>query len=237
MKKENFLGIQVAPLTYEEILTDIDKRMQAGEQSTLIAVNPEKIIASQKDAALKELINQATYQIPDGIGVVLASKLRNGAITSRVTGIEMMGRLNEHAATMGYKVFLYGAAEDVVVKAKAALESKYSGLNIVGYENGYYKDDIALVKRINESQADILFVALGSPRQELWMYKHMSTLNVKVFQGVGGSFDVLAGKVKRAPEMYQKLGLEWLYRLMKEPQRFKRQLALPKFLVKVIFKL
>ncbi|MBO9131018.1 WecB/TagA/CpsF family glycosyltransferase [Bacillus sp. 165] len=236
MKKESYLGVQVSPLNYEEILADIDKRIKAGEQSTLIAVNPEKIITAQKDSTLRELINNATYQIPDGIGVVLASKLKGGSITTRVTGIEMMERLNGHAAKKGYKVFLYGAAEEVVTQAKEALEKKYPGLSIVGYENGYIQDNEDLVHKINQSQADILFIAMGSPRQELWIRKHMPHLQVKVFQGVGGSFDVLAGKVKRAPEVFQQFGLEWFYRLISEPKRFKRQLALPKFLFQIMFK-
>jgi len=235
MKKECYLGVHVSPLSYEEILEDIDNRIQEGKQSTLIAVNPEKVMTAQKDEKLMDLINHATYQIPDGIGIVLASKLNKGSVTSRVTGVEMMERLNEHAAKKGYRVFLYGASEEVVISAKKTLEGRYPTLCIADYENGYITDNEQLVQKINDSKADILFVAMGSPKQELWIYKYMEQLNVKVFQGVGGSFDVLAGKVKRAPEGFQKLGLEWLYRLMKEPKRIKRQMALPKFLFRILF--
>jgi N-acetylglucosaminyldiphosphoundecaprenol N-acetyl-beta-D-mannosaminyltransferase len=235
MGKEKYLDVYVSTLNYDEILADIEKRMAAGEKSTIVAVNPEKLIAANKDENVKQLINSATYQIPDGIGVVLASKLKGGRITSRVTGIDMMERLIELSAKKGYRVFLYGAKEEVVKKAKENLEAKYPGLQIVGYSNGYVNDYDSLVQKINESNADILFVALGSPRQELWIKTYMNDLNVKVMQGVGGSFDVFAGHVKRAPKLFRNLGLEWFYRLVTDPKRFKRQLALPKFLWKVLW--
>ncbi|ABO68439.1 MULTISPECIES: WecB/TagA/CpsF family glycosyltransferase [Geobacillus] len=234
MEKEQYLGVYVSTLTYDDILADIEKRMEAGQKSTIIAVNPEKVIAAGKNDELKQLINTATYQIPDGIGVVLASKLKGGHLASRVTGIDLMERLIARAAEKGYRVFLYGAKEEVVKKAKENLEAKYPRLCIAGYMNGYVNDDEAVVQAINEANADILFVALGSPRQELWIRAHMDRLNVKVFQGVGGSFDVFAGHVKRAPKLFRTLGLEWLYRLVTDPKRFKRQLALPKFLWKVL---
>jgi N-acetylglucosaminyldiphosphoundecaprenol N-acetyl-beta-D-mannosaminyltransferase len=234
--KENYLGVNVSPYSYEEIIADIKKRMSAGQQSTLIAVNPEKVIAAQQNAELRDLINSSTYQIPDGVGILLASKLKGGNINSRVTGVDMMDRLIRFAAEENHKVFLYGAKEEVVAEAKRKLEEKYPTLNISGYENGYIKDNNELVRKINDSQAELLFVAMGSPKQELWIRENMPKLHtVKVFQGVGGSFDVFAGHVQRAPEVFRKSGTEWLFRLAKEPKRFKRQLALPKFLAKILF--
>jgi N-acetylglucosaminyldiphosphoundecaprenol N-acetyl-beta-D-mannosaminyltransferase len=234
MGKEQYLGVDVSPLNYEEIIDDLRTRMMEGKQSTIIAVNPEKVIKAEENEELRGLINGSTYQIPDGVGILLASKLKGGGITSRVTGVDMMERLIRFAAEENHKVFLYGAKEEVVTEAKRKLEEKYPGLMISGYENGYVQDQQALVEKINESGAELLFVAMGSPKQELWIREHMPMLNVKVFQGVGGSFDVFAGKVQRAPSFYRKLGLEWLYRLMKEPHRFKRQLALPRFLLKIM---
>ncbi|WP_366161334.1 WecB/TagA/CpsF family glycosyltransferase [Bacillus infantis] len=234
MGKEQYLGVDVSPLNYEEIIDDLRTRMMDGKQSTIIAVNPEKVIKAEENEELRGLINGSTYQIPDGVGILLASKLKGGSITSRVTGVDMMERLIRFAAEEHHKVFLYGAKEEVVTEAKRKLEEKYPGLIISGYENGYVQDQQALVEKINESGAELLFVAMGSPKQELWIREHMPHLNVKVFQGVGGSFDVFAGKVQRAPSFYRKLGLEWLYRLMKEPHRFKRQLALPRFLLKIM---
>lgn len=235
MKKETYLGVDVSPLSYEEIIDDLKRRIEDGEQSTIIAVNPEKVMAAKKNSQLKNLINGSTYQIPDGIGVLLASKLKGGSIRSRVTGVDMMERLIRFAAEDDYKVFLYGAKQEVVIAAKQKLEEKYPGLIISGFENGYAKDQNELINKINQSEADFLFVAMGSPKQELWIRENMKKLNVKVFQGVGGSFDVFSGRVKRAPLFYRKLGIEWLYRLMKEPSRIKRQLALPKFLLKIFF--
>jgi N-acetylglucosaminyldiphosphoundecaprenol N-acetyl-beta-D-mannosaminyltransferase len=236
MQKENFLGVNVSNLSYSEILSSLKKRMDQNLKSTIIAVNPEKIITANKDPQLMELINNSTYQIPDGVGVLLASKLVNGKVNSRVTGVDMMDHLLCFSAENGYRVFLYGAKEEVVSEAKRKIEEKYPSITIAGYANGYVKDNDALVKRINEVQADVLFVAMGSPKQELWIREHMNQLNAKVYQGVGGSFDVFSGYVKRAPAVFRKFGLEWLYRLLSQPSRFKRQLALPKFLIKVLLK-
>jgi len=234
MAKEKYLGVYVTTMNYEEIIADVKERMAKGKKSTVIAVNPEKLIAAGKDEQVKNLINSATYQIPDGIGVVLASKLKGGNIRSRVTGIDMMERLLQFAAQENHGVFLFGAKEEVVKKAKENLEARHPGLQVVGYSNGYVQDHEELVKKINASGAKILFVALGSPRQELWIQKYIDELQVKVFQGVGGSFDVFAGHVKRAPKLFRNLGLEWFYRLVTDPKRFKRQLALPLFLWKIL---
>ena len=236
MKKEQYLGVNVITLNYDEIIEDIKKRMEEGLTSTIIAVNPEKVITASKDEQIKTLINDATYQIPDGVGILMASRLKGGGIQSRVTGVDMMDRLLKFASDEGKKVFMYGAKEEVVATAKAKIEEKYPSIQITGYSNGYTKDQDELVRKINESGAEIIFVALGSPRQELWIRDHMKDLNVKVYQGVGGSFDVFAGNVKRAPSFFRKAGLEWFYRLITDPKRFKRQLALPKFLFKIITK-
>ena len=236
MKKEQYLGVNVITLNYDEIIEDIKKRMEEGLTSTIIAVNPEKVITASQDEQIKKLINDATYQIPDGVGILIASRLKGGDIDSRVTGVDMMDRLLKFASDEGKKVFMYGAKEEVVASAKVKIEEKYPSIHITGYSNGYTKDQDELVRKINESGADIIFVALGSPRQELWIRDHMNELNVKVYQGVGGSFDVFAGNVKRAPSVFRKAGLEWFYRLISDPKRFKRQLALPKFLFKIITK-
>lgn len=236
MKKDEYLGVKVITLNYDEIIEDIKKRMDSNLKSTIIAVNPEKVMTAGKDESIKSLINEATYQIPDGVGILIASKLKGGHIHSRVTGVDMMERLLKFAADEGKKVFMYGAKEEVVTKAKENIEKTFPAIQITGYSNGYNKDQEALVNAINQSKADIIFVALGSPRQELWIRDHLDKVGVKVFQGVGGSFDVFAGNVKRAPLFFRKLGLEWFYRLMSDPKRFKRQLALPKFLLKVLFK-
>jgi len=236
MNKEEYMGVQVSPLSYEEITQKLKQRVTQGEQSTIIAVNPEKIMKSQTDETLRDLINGSTFQIPDGVGVLLASRLKGGGITSRVTGVDMMDRLLQLSADEGYRVFFYGAKEEVVTKAIENIQQRYPSIQVAGYENGYAQDQEALVQKIQESKADVMFVALGSPKQELWIRKNKEHLPVKVFQGVGGSFDVYAGHVKRAPAPFRKTGMEWFYRLATDPKRFKRQLALPKFLWRVMTK-
>ena len=233
--KETYLGVDVSPLTYEGILAEIKSKMSRNEQSTIIAVNPEKIITAQRDAEVKTLINNSTFQIADGVGVLLASKVKGGKINSRVTGVDMMGRLLDFAAEESHPVYFYGAKEEVVTKAIDEIKNRRPTIQIAGYTNGYEKDEEALVQRIHESGAKILFVALGSPKQELWIKRNLLNLpNVLVFQGVGGSFDVFSGMVKRAPAFFRKFGLEWLYRLASNPSRIKRQMNLPVFLIRVL---
>lgn len=237
MKKEIYLGVHVSPLSYAEIITDLRLRMDNGEVSTIIAVNPEKVISANKDEQLMSLINEATYQIPDGVGILLASKLRGGSIRSRVTGVDMMERLVGMAAAHGDRVFFYGAKKEVVEQTAANLKQKFPNLVIAGTQDGYERDELVVVRKIQEAKADILFVAMGSPKQELWIRRNKNQLSVKVYQGVGGSFDVFAGHVKRAPKLFRRFGLEWLFRLLSDPKRIKRQLALPKFLLRVLFHL
>lgn len=233
--KESYLGVDVSPLSYTGIIEDLRKRIAGGAQSTIIAVNPEKVMAAQRDPQVKELINASTYQIADGVGILLAAKLKGGNITSRVTGVDMMATLLKFAEEDGHPVYFHGAKEEVVAKAIANIKETHPGIRIAGYTNGYESDEAALVSRIHQSGAKILFVALGSPKQELWIRRNLQKLpNVQVFQGVGGSFDVFSGTVKRAPAPFRRLGLEWLYRLGSSPSRIKRQMNLPVFLLKVM---
>lgn len=230
--KENYLGVDVSVYSYEQLTSALLDDMKQNKKSFIVAINPEKIMKAQQDPSLLALLNRADYQIPDGIGVILASRLKGGNIRQRVTGIDMMLKLCETAAKVGKKVFLYGAKPGVALKAKENLEKMYPGIQICGCLDGYVKDEATIEETINEAAPDIIFVALGSPVQEYWIVNHMDKLHPKVYQGVGGSFDVISGKIKRAPKLFQKLGLEWLYRLFKEPWRWKRQLILPKFLIK-----
>ena len=233
--KEQYLGVNVSPLTYEGIIDSLRRRIERNEQSTIIAVNPEKVMTAQDDPEVKQLINEATYQIADGVGILLASKLKGGNIGSRVTGVDMMGRLLLFARDEDHPVYFYGAQRDVLDRAIEAIERDYPRIPIAGATDGYFDDEDALIQSINDSGARIIFVALGSPKQELWIKRNMHRLpNVLVFQGVGGSFDVFSGEVKRAPEAFRKVGMEWLYRLATDPSRLKRQLNLPRFLWRII---
>jgi len=228
--KEKILGINVSITDYQKIIDDIKKSIDKKEKKTIIAINPEKILKAKENDEIKKILNKADYQIPDGIGVIYASKLKKGKIKSRITGIDLMDKICLLANNEKYKIFLYGAEEEVVKKAKKCLEQKYSNIKIVGYLNGYVNDLDKIIKTINKSKADILFVALGSPKQERWIIQNKEKIDAYVLQGVGGSFDVISGNIKRAPIWMQKYGLEWLYRILKEPKRILRQIKILKFL-------
>jgi N-acetylglucosaminyldiphosphoundecaprenol N-acetyl-beta-D-mannosaminyltransferase len=232
--KETILGVDVSTDNYDSLTSKLLKKIDNREKAFIVAINPEKIIKAQDDPSLMKLLNTADFQIPDGIGVILASKFKGGQIRERVTGIDMMLKLCETAAKHQKKIFLYGGKPGRADEAKVKLEEMYPGIQIAGTLHGYEKDQQVVRQTINQSQADIIFVAMGSPAQENWIIANKETLHPSVYQGVGGSFDVISGKIERAPESFQKLGLEWLYRLMKEPWRIKRQAVLPLFLIKAI---
>lgn len=236
MKKENILGVNVSAMSYNQLTQNAKEIIQENGKAFIVAINPEKVLKAKQDEKLRQLLNNATYQIPDGIGIVYASKLQGGNIKSRITGIDSMELLCDLSQKEGYKIFLYGAKKETILKAKKALEERYNGIKIVGYIDGYEKNNQKIIDTINSSMANIIFVALGSPKQELWITENMNHLNVNIYQGVGGSFDVLSGDIKRAPKWMQKFGLEWFYRLLKEPKRIYRQFKLIKFLWLIIFR-
>lgn len=203
----------------------------------VLAVNPEKVMCLRKDRTLHDFFEKATLLIPDGIGVVKALRMAGHKNAGRVAGADLMQNICQHAPHENYRIFIYGAAEDVNEAACAELERRNPGIRIVGRSNGYIKpeqmDD--LIDRINGSGANILFLALGSPGQERWMEKHADRLTtVRICQGIGGTLDTIIGKVKRAPLGWQKLGLEWLYRLLKQPKRIGRQMNLFYFILLVL---
>jgi N-acetylglucosaminyldiphosphoundecaprenol N-acetyl-beta-D-mannosaminyltransferase len=232
--KETILGVDVSTDNYDALTAKLLKRIDNREKAFIVAINPEKIIKAQEDPSLMKLLNSADFQIPDGIGVILASKFKGGQIRERVTGIDMMLKLCETSAKHQKKIFLYGGKPGRADEAKVKLEEMYPGIQIAGTLHGYEKDQQIVRETINQSQADIIFVAMGSPAQENWIIANKDMLHPCVYQGVGGSFDVISGKIERAPESFQKLGLEWLYRLMKEPWRIKRQAVLPLFLIRAV---
>lgn len=231
---ERMFGVDVTTESSEETIGRIFSRLQNDEKSFIVAINPEKLMKARKDKALHDILNKATIGIPDGIGVVLASKMRGGNIKGRITGVDMMELLCKESSAYNASVFLYGAKPGVAEQAADKLQEQYPSLQVAGTLDGYVKDEEKVLETINASGADILFVAMGSPAQENFIIHNMDKLNVSVFQGVGGSFDVFSGNVPRAPLAFRKLGLEWLYRLLKEPSRWKRQLELPRFLFAVL---
>jgi N-acetylglucosaminyldiphosphoundecaprenol N-acetyl-beta-D-mannosaminyltransferase len=195
----------------------------------VMAINPEKIRAIGDDPMLEKFNAESGLAIPDGMGVVLAAKLLGFRNAERITGIDFCERLIERCAEQNIPIFMYGASGGVAEAAARALKERYAGLNIAGAAHGFVpiEEQDALVAKIVASGAKVLLVALGSPRQELWINKNLHRLGaVRIVQGVGGSFDVFSGRLKRAPESWQKLGLEWLYRLFAQPSRLPRYLKL-----------
>lgn len=202
----------------------------------ILAVNPEKVFVLRQDAFLKDFFERAALLIPDGIGMVKALKILYGKRVSRCPGADLMQNICGDAPANGYRIFIYGSGEDVNRRACEILQERHPGIRIVGRANGFVKAEEMeqLVETINRSQADILFIAMGSPRQEKWMSEYASRLTtVKICQGIGGTLDTIAGTVKRAPLFWQKMGLEWFYRLLCQPSRFARQVRCFKFAAEV----
>jgi N-acetylglucosaminyldiphosphoundecaprenol N-acetyl-beta-D-mannosaminyltransferase len=232
------LNIWVDPVDRKEAIQRVKNFLATGTRPhAIIASNPEKHFSVPKDAVLHDTFKNADLLLPDGIGVVLAARILYGVNLERVPGSEFIFDICDIAARGSYKVFIYGAKEDVNKKAVDELKNRYPELKIVGRANGYVKESEMsdLIDRINASNAEILFLALGSPRQEKWYATHKNRLHhVRVVQGVGGTLDTIAGTVKRAPEVWCKFQLEWLYRLIMEPKRIKRQKVLPVFAALVL---
>ena len=231
------LGTPVNNVTMHSALDHARHMLERPGAKLVLATNPEKVIAARRSPPLLRALRGADLVIPDGIGVVLAARLRGARGIARVPGSELMPALCGLAADEGHPVFLYGARQHVVGKAATLLQQQYPGLIVAGTQHGYVDsgDTPALIDRINASGARILFVGLGSPRQELWMIAHRHLLeHVRLIQGVGGTFDAICGHPPRAPALWRRLNLEWLYRLLSQPARIHRQRALPLFAARVL---
>lgn len=235
-KRIQVLGIPVDPVDMAAALERVRAAIASQQACSIFAVNPEKVIAAQRNPPLLRILQNGGLLLPDGIGVVLAGRLLGRAALERVPGADLMARICELAAAKGHKVFLYGAKPAVLVRTQEILCSRYPGLRIVGARHGYMsaEQQEGLVDEINASGAEVLFVALGSPRQEVWMDQVGDRLSVSVRQGVGGSFDAICGDPPRAPLVWRQCNLEWLYRLLSQPSRARRQSALPRFALQVL---
>jgi len=237
--KETFLGIPADVITLREAVEWARDSLAKGDGSRFIAsVNPEICVAARSDHKLRQCLQSADLGIPDGIGLVLASRLRGGHLRRRVAGIDLLLALLRLAAEDGKSVFFFGAADGVAEAAAAEAVKRFPGLCLAGTQHGYLLPEELpeAAARIAASGAALVFVGLGSPRQEYFVADYGAGTGARLLMAVGGSFDVLAGIVRRAPRLYQKLGLEWLYRLVKQPRRLRRMLALPFFLILALVK-
>lgn len=232
-------------VSFENTVQCLNKFLAEEKVHVIYTPNTEIVMLAKKNEELKKILNESDLTIPDGIGLIYASKIKGNPLPERVTGYDTSIKLLEIANDKGYSIYLLGGKEGVAKEAKERLKKTYPNIRIAGYHNGYFKgahlgydnheEEQEIIKEINESKPDILFVGLGAPKQENWISANKDKLNCKVIIGNGGTIDVLAGRVKRAPEVFQKLGLEWFYRLIKEPKRIKRQIVLPIFMLNVIF--
>lgn len=235
-KKVVILDVPIDILTMEDALNRLEDFIVQQKPHQIITANAEMVMAAQEDETFKEILWQGDLVCGDGAGVVWASKQYGQPLPERVTGIDLITGFLPKAVEKGYSLFLLGAAPGVAELAGQELEKRYPGLKIVGTEDGYFskENEQTILTKIKQLKPDILLVALGFPRQEKWIKQHLNYLGVPVAIGVGGTLDVLSGKVERAPVWMQKSNLEWFYRLVKEPKRAIRMLALPKFVWKVL---
>lgn len=233
------LGVNVDKVTMHQALKKVDSFMQDNEKlHSIYTPNPEIIMLAQEDKEFLDILNQADLVIPDGIGVVIASKLLKGPkLPERVPGYDLVQNMLQYGVQKDYKYYFFGSKPQVADLAAEKMRKKYPGIQIVGTHDGYFKqeDEKNIIDDINKSGANVLLVALGAPKQEKWIVENAERLyGIKVAIGVGGSLDGMADIVKRAPAFFQKIGLEWFYRLAMQPTRWKRMLVIPKFIVKVL---
>ncbi|MCL1982059.1 MAG: WecB/TagA/CpsF family glycosyltransferase [Clostridiales bacterium] len=237
-KRARILGVPVDMVTRAEAMEIFTGLMGAAGCSLVVTPNSEIVLAASKDSELKTLIESAGLIIPDGVGLVYASRILKKPLVERVTGIDFLSDVLAYLQDAGKSAYFLGSKPGVAELAAENMKAKYPNIDIAGHHHGYFgkADEKAVVDEINRSGAQFLCTAMGSPKQEMFVYDHREELaNVRAAMGVGGSLDVWAGNLKRAPEFYQKHGLEWLYRLLQEPSRIKRMLKLPLFMVKVLF--
>ncbi|MGN0150496.1 MAG: WecB/TagA/CpsF family glycosyltransferase [Clostridia bacterium] len=238
MDKVNILGVNVDMVNISQAVDVIMDFFNEDKLHSVFTPNSEIIMRAYKDEEFCKLLNNASLLTADGIGVVYASKILKKPISERAAGYDIACKVLEKINYTDHKLFLFGGKPGVAEEAKENLLKKYPALNIVGIRNGYFKEEEeeAIVEEINNSGADIVFVCLGAPKQEQWIDRHKDKLKVRVAMGIGGSLDVFAGRTERAPEFFCKTGLEWFYRLCKEPWRIGRMMELPKFGMTVIAK-
>lgn len=236
MDKINVRGLDFDNVTLDEALNKIEGYIERGEKCVVFTPNAEIVQMTLEDEAFRETVRGADILLPDGAGVVLASKIIGTPLKSKVAGCEVAEALVRRSVGR-YKIFFYGSKPDVAELADKKMSEKYHGFKAAGVSHGYIKPEgyDVLVDEINSSGADILFVCLGVPMQEKWIAEHRDRLNAKVLIGLGGTLDVFAGVVNRAPDFFVKANLEWFYRLIKEPKRLGRMMKLPKFILGTIF--
>ncbi len=234
-EKIDVLGVAFDNLTMEEAVTEAADLQKAHNAAYVVTPNPEIVMLCRENEAAASAVAAAALTIPDGIGVVYGARILKTPLKEKVPGCDFALNLMDRMQAEQRSVFLLGAKPGVAERAAENLAKQFPQLRFVGTNDGYFRDDAPVIEKINAAAPVLLLVCLGAPKQEIWMHENAEKLNVGLMIGAGGSLDVFAGIVERAPEAWQKAGLEWLYRLLKEPKRIGRMMNIPKFMLKVIF--
>ena len=229
----NILGVGFDNFTMDQAVDEGIRLIHSDGAHYVVTPNPEIVEICRERAEVRAVVNRADLVLADGIGIIYGGKILGTPLVGRVPGVEFAQRLMERMARGGETLFLLGAKPGYADQAAENLRKKYPGLRVVGTNDGYFQDDGPVVEKIRDSGAQVVFVCLGAPKQEFWMEKNGAATGANLLIGLGGCLDVFSGNVKRAPAAFQKLGLEWFYRLVKDPRRIGRMAKLPLFLVHV----
>ena len=234
--KVTVLDVLIDAISMSEATAQLEQFISEKTPHLVATANAEMVMLAQEDNELAAILAKSHLVVPDGAGVVWAARHQGYTMVERVAGYDLAQNLLLEASKKGYRVFMFGSQPDIVAKAKTVALARYPGLCIVGTRHGFFttQDEPAIIQTITATKPDILLAALGVPRQEKWLARNLTKLNVPVSMGVGGTFDVMAGAVKRAPLWMQRTSLEWLFRLLCQPKRAIRMLALPRFALKVM---
>jgi len=235
-KALRILGVRIDDVTTKETLETFDAWIAEGTPHQVVTVNPEFVMRAQQDREFAVVLEEASLALPDGQGLLHASQVMGRPLRERVTGSDTLPLVAKRASSRGYRLFLLGAGPGVAERAAQKLTNDCPGLQIAGTYAGSPDptEDAVIVARIKSAHPDVLFVAYGAPQQDLWINRNLENLGVPVCMGIGGAFDFVAGVTRRAPVWMRRLGVEWLYRLLQEPWRWRRMLALPRFVLAVL---
>ncbi|WP_138159517.1 WecB/TagA/CpsF family glycosyltransferase [Peptoniphilus catoniae] len=245
MDKVSIFGVNVLNISFKEAVERIKELLKEEKFHYIVTPNTEIVMDAKNNPKMKEILNNADMSVPDGIGLIYGSKIRNKPLKERVTGYDLSLEMLNICEKEGYSLYLLGTKPETVKKAYTSLKEQRPKLNLIGYNHGFFKgahtnqagheEEIKVIEEINRLKPDIIFLGLGYPKQEIWIDTNKDKLNTRLIIGNGGVIDILSGDAKRAPDIFIKLNLEWFYRLITNPSRIKRQMAIPKFLAAVIF--